>query len=69
MSLTTDQQIARARAIRAMGDDTDASGCPVCTSCLSGEFYAFMIGGLVSAVVILAAGPAIRLHKEYRKES
>lgn len=68
LSLTnTQQNVAQARAVRAMGEDADASGCPVCGGCFSGQLTAFLIGGLVSAVVILAAAPALRLHKEYKK--
>jgi hypothetical protein len=46
--------------------DTDASGCTICQSCASGYLTAFVIGGLVSAVVLLGALPAVRLHKEIR---
>ncbi len=53
-----------AQQMRAVGDDG-----PGCASCLSGYVTAFVIGGLVSAVVLLAVAPAARLHKEYRKES
>lgn len=44
---------------------TDDNGCPICASCWSGYLMAFVIGGLVSAVVVLGAQPAVRLHKEY----
>lgn len=56
---------ARSFALRPMGDNTDDNGCPICTSCWSGYLTAFVVGGLVSAVVLLGALPAVRLHKEY----
>lgn len=45
---------------RSVGDDA-----PSCPSCFSGYATAFVVGGLISAVLILATAPALRLHKEY----
>ncbi len=65
ISLPPNPSADRARAIRSLGDDADAS----CPSCFSGYMTAFVVGGLISAVVILGIAPALRIHKEYRKES
>jgi hypothetical protein len=56
-------QAPLAPPLRPMGDDTTS-----CPSCWEGYGMAFLIGGLMSAVVILAAAPAARLHKEYTQK-
>jgi len=55
-------QVVPQQFARPIGDDI-VSDCP---SCFSGHLTAFLVGGLISAVVILAVAPALRLHKEYR---